>query len=915
MAENQRPRGRERNVTGKGTGVFKRGQGLGTGPTGASGLGQQSTQPGSTQSRPQPGSSQPGAGSQQRSSYNIPQGIVRPDSFNKTGQSSTGTGFTGTGQSQGTPPMGGSPLGNQQFGGTSSGSSGTTSTGQTRSGGKGKLLLFLLIAVAIVVIIIIIAGSHSKDSSSYPDYNYNYNNNSSNYNNNSSGSSSSSSSNSSSSSSGQSLDSLYSSYFGGSSSYSTGWTDTAASSAGAALDTTVASSAREKRTQILGNGRDKVTIMVYMCGADLESESGMASSDLKEMTNADLGDNINLIVYTGGAKKWQNNVVSSSVNQIYQVKNGGVTCLNSNAGNVSMTDPDTLSSFIQWGASNFPANRYELIFWDHGSGSISGYGYDEKFVSSGQMSLAGINNALKKGGVTFDFIGFDTCLLATMENALMLDSYADYMIASEETEPGIGWYYTDWLTKFGQNTSMATVDIGKNIIDDFISTCARQCQGQKATLSMTDLAELSGTAPAPFSAFSKSISSLISDNDYQVVSDARNQTREFASSSRIDQVDLVHLALNLGNAEGRSLADALNNAVKYNRTSSGMTNAYGLSIYFPYKNARYVDKVTSTYSQIGIDEEYSKCIKEFASLEVCGQAGLGGTSSPLSSLFGSYGSYSDYGNYSDYSSSSSYSSSSDMISELLGSFLGGGYGSISGLSSGNTGFLSGRSLTEDQMVDYISEHSLDPSALTFEEFTDGSYRMELSEDDWKLIHELDLNMFYDDGEGYINLGLDNVYDFDDESRLIADEGNIWLSINGQPVPYFHVDTVDDGTNYTITGRVPAILNGDTRIDLIIVFDNDQPNGYIAGAYYDYQEDDPIVPKNLTELNIGDTLDFICDYYSYDGTYEESYYMGNQMTVTENMEISDTYLDEGSCLIMYRFTDLFDREYWSAPLVR
>ena len=87
------------------------------------------------------------------------------------------------------------------------------------------------------------------------------------------------------------------------------------------------------------------------------------------------------------------------------------------AGTVPMTDPNTLTSFIKWCAKNFPANRNQLIFWDHGGGSISGYGYDEKFKSSGSMNLAEINQALKKSGVTFDFVGFDACLMATLETA------------------------------------------------------------------------------------------------------------------------------------------------------------------------------------------------------------------------------------------------------------------------------------------------------------------------------------------------------------------------------------------------------------------------------------------------------------------------------------------------------------------
>lgn len=43
----------------------------------------------------------------------------------------------------------------------------------------------------------------------------------------------------------------------------------------------------------------------------------------------------------------------------------------------------------------------------------------------------------------FAFIGFDACLMATVETANMLVPHADYMFASEETEPGYGWDYTE----------------------------------------------------------------------------------------------------------------------------------------------------------------------------------------------------------------------------------------------------------------------------------------------------------------------------------------------------------------------------------------------------------------------------------------------------------------------------------------
>ena len=148
------------------------------------------------------------------------------------------------------------------------------------------------------------------------------------------------------------------------------------------------------------------------------------------------------------------------------------------------------------------------------------------------------------------------------------------------------------------------------------AACAAKCRGQGTTLSMVDLAEFAAAVPDKMTKFADSISELLKNKEYQTVSAARNGAREFASSSKIDQVDLVHLAENMGNSEGKELAKAIRSAVKYNRTSSGMTNAYGVSIYFPYKRTSYVDSAVRTYDQIGMDASYSRCIREFASLEV-----------------------------------------------------------------------------------------------------------------------------------------------------------------------------------------------------------------------------------------------------------------------------------------------------------
>jgi len=679
--------------------------------------------------------------------------------------------------------------------------------------------------------------------------------------------------------------------------FSSSNTSAGSSTSDTVVDTSVAKGSRDKRTVIKGNNQDIVTIMVYMCGTDLESKYGMASSDMKEMKTASFGDNVNIIVFTGGCSKWKTSGISNKVNQIYQIKNGQIIRLSDDAGNKPMTDPGNLSSFIQYCSKNFPANRNELILWDHGGGSVTGYGYDEKNKNSGSMSLAGVDQALRSANVKFDFIGFDACLMATAETALMLNEHADYLIASEETEPGIGWYYTNWLTKLGKDTSMSTLDIGKNIVDDFVAECGKKCRGQKTTLSVIDLAEFANTVPNDLNAFAKSVSAKISKEEYKDISNARYSTREFAESSKIDQVDLVNLAENIGTAEGKALAATLKNAVKYNKTSSNMTNAYGVSIYFPYQRTSYVDSACKTYDKIGMDSEYSKCIRQFAKLETGGQIASGGTGSALSSLFGLGGSSGSSGN-------------ADMIGSLLSSFLGGGR-SIDGLDSSNTEFMQDTDI--DNEAEYLSTHYFDASKLTWEKNND-TYTMKLSESQWEMVHDLDLNMFYDDGTGYIDLGLDNVYSFTDDGDLIADTEKNWLSINGNVVAYYHTDTTKNGSEQIIRGYVPALLNGE-RVNLIIVFDDAHPDGYIAGASTDYVNGETdAVAKNLTELNVGDKLDFICDYYSYDMEYQDSYFIGDQVTYSENMTISNTDVGNGACHILYRFSDIYNQQYWSEPIV-
>ncbi|MBR2276074.1 MAG: peptidase C11, partial [Lachnospiraceae bacterium] len=453
-----------------------------------------------------------------------------------------------------------------------------------------------------------------------------------------------------------------------------------------------------------------------------------------------------------------------------------------------------------------------------------------------------------------------------------------------------------------ENTSMPTIEIGQHIIDDFVDVCNKKCQGQKTTLSIVDLAELSQTVPEELTSFAKATSELIKEDNYKTVSDARYNTREFAQSSKIDQVDLVDFAKKIGTNESKELADTIVNAVKYNKTSKSISDAYGISAYFPLKKMNKVNQAASIYGDIGMDAEYTSCIKDFASLQLGGQAASNSGSSPMPSLLGTL-----LGT----SSSLSGSSGTSAMMSLFGSMLSGNLGNAAGITQAAAGFLSDRSFNDEQAASYIQKNSLDASSLLWTIDTDESYKLMLTEEQWGLVHDLDLNVFYDDGEGYIDLGLDNVMEYDDNGNLIGAYDNTWLTINGAVVAYYHTDTVEESAgSYTISGYVPAFLNGE-RVKLLLVFDEANPQGYISGAVSDYEDEADTIAKNTIALSDGDELQFICDYYNYDGEYQDSYKLGDPITVSASDGIVIGNMDIGtSTLATYRLTDIYEQTYWT-----
>lgn len=122
--------------------------------------------------------------------------------------------------------------------------------------------------------------------------------------------------------------------------------------------------------------------------------------------------------------------------------------------------------------------------------------------------------------------------------------------------------------------------------------------------------------------------------------------------------------------------------------------------------------------------------------------------------------------------------------------------------------------------------------------------------------------------------------------------------------------MEEGENYLISGYVPAFLN-DERVNLLLAFDQDQPYGYLLGAQKVYGGTEiDTQPKNYIQIGEGDRVQFLCDYFDYDGNYQDTYRLGKEMTLGAEVEISNTPVDAKKCRVTYCFTDLYQQPYWT-----
>ena len=609
-----------------------------------------------------------------------------------------------------------------------------------------------------------------------------------------------------------------------------------------------------------GNASDTYTLMLYMCASDLESECGFATEDLNEIMYGYTAGNLNVIVQTGGTAEWQNTVVADDRCQRYRVTEDGLELVDDSLGMQNMADSATLTDFIQYCSSNYAADHYGLVLWDHGGGVVGGYGYDENFGGD-SMSLTEMSRALGDASVHLDMLGFDACLMANFETCLMAAPYADYLIASEEPEPGCGWYYTDWIGKLSENCGIPPKRYGRQIIDDYITESGWDSPSMYSTLGMFDLQQVTQKLLPALSQFSDDAVQQLSAGEYRRISQSRSNTRA-VYQSELDHIDLLDYAQHSQSETADQLEQAVSDCVVYYRETENGSGDNGLSILFPYYDLSALDMLEEMYQTLGYDDAYPAFLEQFANVMAGGQISVSGFSNTQN-----HAAASEYSGFQWFDADAGYDES------------------------------------------YYETYSADLSLLETTE-VDGRCVLELSEEDWEIVNDAAMQMFAVYDGFYVDMGLDDYCEFDDYGNLIVEYDQTWVALDGQVVPFFHESYTSDGDSFFTCGSVPCVYNG-IDAEIVLVWDTEHPSGYAAGVRPVYT--DSVAAKGLYDICDGDTFQVYYDIYDEDLNYVETMMLDDEIfTVQDSLEVgyADAAEQLGDTFIYYVLEDIYNNTYYT-----
>ena len=588
----------------------------------------------------------------------------------------------------------------------------------------------------------------------------------------------------------------------------------------------------------------------YLCGSDLESEGGFATDDLLELLEVRLPENVTVVIETGGAAEWWNDMVDASVLQRYVYDSRGLRLVDEQPS-ASMGERETLADFLRFASENYPADRTAVVFWNHGGGSVAGasfdelYDYDSLTLDEMYAAFAEVwEPTLEPGKQPLELVGFDTCLMATVDVAYTFCDLSRYLVASEETEPANGWYYSHWLGALARNPSMDGAILGRVICDSYFRGCVEAGTADDATLSLTDLSRLEGLLDAYESFGAEALAAACDDPAFftrfaRVAAQSENYGGNTREQGYTNLVDLGHMARQSDTEllpSAQRVLDALEDCVLYQVKGPYRREATGLSCYYSYNGD--VDDLAG-YTGIGA----GKAFKHFYQLALTGQL------------------------------------SADGEAYLADLYI-------------NT--------EELQPIQGLPDTDWDGAPLTRDE--DGDIVLELGPQANDLLVSVYFSLYYMDADSdvLLLLGTDDDIIADWENGVFRDNfRGVWGSIDGNIV-YLELSYQGDGYNIY---AVPILLNGESCY-LQVVYDFTEKEWRILGARQGI-DDSGMAGKGLRLLEEGDELTTVWYASSLYGEDDFEPYEIDTFTVTADTAFYEIDLPDGEYVMVFEMRDAMD----------
>jgi hypothetical protein len=341
------------------------------------------------------------------------------------------------------------------------------------------------------------------------------------------------------------------------------------------------------------------TFMVYLDGDN--NLEGAGIDDFMEMSSVGSNSDVNILVQLDRIPGYNSSYGNWTSTKRFRVTPGMAPAAGSalqDIGEANMGDPATLIDFVQWGMTNYPADHYAVVLWDHGSGwrlrpeempLFKDIAWDDTDGGDAldMPELLGALDTLSNGGLDpLDLVGFDACLMGMIEVDNQLIPYANVRVGSEETEPWDGWPFDGILSALVGDPTMSASQLGTVIVDEYYAS-----YGNDETQSAVDLGTPYDTLNTAVNDFAVALTNGVSIY-YDEIETARSNTQEFYYPTYIDLYDFAYqvnqeVSDATINGAATAVMNAVNGAVIHEQHGGSWPGAYGISIYFPDAEESY----------------------------------------------------------------------------------------------------------------------------------------------------------------------------------------------------------------------------------------------------------------------------------------------------------------------------------------